>query len=103
MALPTSAGTDLEKGKEVREFNGRKYVLEEAIHTDVALIRAKKADTLGNLVYSKTARNFNPVMAMAATYTIAEVDEIVEPGELDPEDIVTPHIYVNAIVKRSAK
>ena len=100
---PTSAGTDLEKGKEVREFNGRKYVLEEAIHTDVALIRAKKADTLGNLVYSKTARNFNPVMAMAATYTIAEVDEIVEPGELDPEDIVTPHIYVNAIVKRSAK
>ena len=100
---PTSAGTDLEKGKEVREFNGRKYVLEEAIHTDVALIRAKKADTLGNLVYSKTARNFNPVMAMAATYTIAEVDEIVEPGELDPEDIVTPHIYVTAIVKRSAK
>ena len=100
---PTSAGTDLEKGKEVREFNGRKYVLEEAIHTDVALICAKKADTLGNLVYSKTARNFNPVMAMAATYTIAEVDEIVEPGELDPEDIVTPHIYVNAIVKRSAK
>lgn len=100
---PTSAGTDLEKGKEVREFNGRKYVLEEAIHTDVALIRAKKADTLGNLVYSKTARNFNPVMAMAATYTIAEVDEIVEPGELDPEDIVTPHIYVNAIVKRNAK
>lgn len=100
---PTSAGTDLEKGKEVREFNGRKYVLEEAIHTDVALIRAKKADTLGNLVYSKTARNFNPVMAMAATYTIAEADEIVEPGELDPEDIVTPHIYVNAIVKRSAK
>lgn len=100
---PTSAGTDLEKGKEVREFNGRKYVLEEAIHTDVALIRAKKADTLGNLVYSKTARNFNPVMAMAATYTIAEVDEIVESGELDPEEIVTPHIYVNAIVKRSAK
>ena len=100
---PTSAGTDLEKGKEVREFNGRKYVLEEAIHTDVALIRAKKADTLGNLVYSKTARNFNPVMAMAATYTIAEVDEIVEPGELDPEDIVTPHIYVNAIVKRNAQ
>ena len=100
---PTSADTDLEKGKEVREFNGRKYVLEEAIHTDVALIRAKKADTLGNLVYSKTARNFNPVMAMAATYTIAEVDEIVEPGELDPEEIVTPHIYVNAIVKRSAK
>lgn len=99
---PASVGTDLEKGKEVREFNGRRYVLEEAIHADVALIRAKKADTLGNLVYSKTARNFNPVMAMAADYTVAEVDEIVEPGELDPESIVTPHLFVNAIVKRGA-
>ena len=97
---PASVGTDLEKGKEVRQFNGKSYVLEEAIHADVALIRAKKADTLGNLVYSKTARNFNPVMAMAADYTIAEVDEIVEPGELDPETIVTPHLFVNAIVKR---
>ena len=97
---PASVGTDLEKGKEVRQFNGKSYVLEEAIHADVALIRAKKADTLGNLVYSKTARNFNPVMAMAADYTIAEVDEIVEPGELDPENIVTPHLFVNAIVKR---
>ena len=97
---PASVGTDLEKGKEVRQFNGKSYVLEEAIHADVALIRAKKADTLGNLVYSKTARNFNPVMAMAADYTIAEVDEIVEPGELDPENIVAPHLFVNAIVKR---
>lgn len=97
---PASVGTDLEKGKEVRQFHGKSYVLEEAIHADVALIRAKKADTLGNLVYSKTARNFNPVMAMAADYTIAEVDEIVEPGELDPENIVTPHLFVNAIVKR---
>ena len=97
---PASVGTDLEKGKEVRQFNGKSYVLEEAIHAVVALIRAKKADTLGNLVYSKTARNFNPVMAMAADYTIAEVDEIVEPGELDPENIVTPHLFVNAIVKR---
>ena len=97
---PASVGTDLEKGKEVRQFNGKSYVLEEAIHADVALIRAKKADTLGNLVYSKTARNFNPVMAMAADYTIAEVDEIVEPGELDPETIVTPHLFVNAIVIR---
>lgn len=100
---PASVGTELEKGKEVREFNGKKYVLEEAIHADVALIRASKADTLGNLVYSKTARNFNPVMAMAATYTIVEVDEIVEAGTLDPESIITPHIFVNAIVKRGSK
>ena len=99
---PASVGTELEAGKEVREFNGKKYVLEEAIHADVALIRAKKADRLGNLVYSKTARNFNPVMAMAADYTIVEVDEIVEPGELDPESIVTPHPFVKAIVKRGA-
>lgn len=100
---PTAAGTDLEKGKEVREFNGKPYVLEEAIHTDVALIRAKKADTLGNLVYSKVARNFNPLMAMAAKFTIVEVDEIVEAGALDPEEIETPHIFVNAIVKRCGK
>lgn len=100
---PTAAGTDLEKGKEVREFNGKLYVLEEAIHTDVALIRAKKADTLGNLVYSKVARNFNPLMAMAAKFTIVEVDEIVEAGALDPEEIETPHIFVNAIVKRCGK
>lgn len=100
---PASVGTELEKGKEAREFNGKKYVLEEAIHADVALIRASKADTLGNLVYSKTARNFNPVMAMAATYTIVEVDEIVEAGTLDPESIITPHIFVNAIVKRGSK
>lgn len=100
---PASADTDLEKGKEVREFDGKRYVLEEAIHTDVALIRAKKADTLGNLVYSKTARNFNPLMAMAAPYTIAEVDEIVEAGQLDPEDIISPHIFVDAIVKRGNK
>lgn len=100
---PTAVGTDLEKGKEVREFNGKLYVLEEAIHTDVALIRAKKADTLGNLVYSKVARNFNPLMAMAAEFTIVEVDEIVEAGALDPEEIETPHIFVNAIVKRCGK
>ena len=100
---PTSADTPLSEGKEVREFDGRNYVLEPAIHTDVALIKAKKADTLGNLIYSKVAQNFNPLMAMAATYTIAEVEEIVEPGELGPEDIVTPHIFVNAIVKESGK
>lgn len=100
---PTSAGTELEKGKEVRDFDGTVCVLEKAIHADVALVHALKADSMGNLVYNKTARNFNPLMAMAATYTIAEVEEIVDAGELDPEDIVTPHIYVDAIVKRSQK
>ena len=94
-----SAGTELGKDKECRVYNGRNYVLEEAIHADVALVQAYKADTLGNLVYCKTARSFNPPMAMAAGYTIALVDEIVEAGELDPEVIVTPHIFVNAIVK----
>ena len=97
-----SAGTDLGKGKETRVFNGKQYVLEEALYADVALVRAYKADTLGNLVYCKTARNFNPMMAMAAKYTIVEADEIVPAGSLDPESIVTPHIYVNAIVPREA-
>lgn len=97
----TSAGTELAKGKDTREFNGKTYVLEEAIKADVALIRAAKSDTLGNLVYCKVARNFNPSMAMAADYTIALVDEIVEVGSLDPEVIVTPHIFVNAIVKEA--
>ena len=95
-----SAGTPLGEGKETRVYNGRTYVLEEAIHADVALIQAYKADKLGNLVYCKVARNFNPAMAMAADYTIALVDEVVEVGELDPEAIVTPHIFVNAIVKK---
>ncbi len=95
----TSQGTKLAEGKEEREFNGKKYVMETGLRGNVALVRAYKADTLGNLVYYKTARNFNPAMATAADYVIAEVDEIVEPGELDPENIVTPHLFVNAIVK----
>lgn len=95
----TAQGTDLAKGKEERDFNGKKYIMETALYGDVALIRAHKADTLGNLVYYKTARNFNPIMATAAKYVIAEVDEIVEPGQLDPEAIVTPHLFVDAIVK----
>ncbi|WIV12289.1 CoA transferase subunit A [Proteiniborus sp. MB09-C3] len=95
----TAQGTDLGKGKEERCFNGDKYILETALRGNVALIRAHKADTLGNLVYYKTARNFNPIMATAADYVIAEVDEIVEAGELDPECIVTPHLYVDTIVK----
>lgn len=96
-----SAGTDLGKGKETKVFNGRTYVLEGAIHANVALVRACKADELGNLVYYKTARNFNPLMAMAATLTIAEVDEIVPAGTLDPESVVTPHIFVDIIVRRA--
>lgn len=94
-----SAGTELGEGKETREFNGKKYVLEEAIFADVALIKAAKADELGNLIYCKSARNFNPDMATAAKYTIVQVKEIVQAGELDPEAIVTQHLYVDAIVK----
>ncbi|MBK5458122.1 CoA transferase subunit A [Peribacillus sp. TH16] len=95
----TSVGTDLAKGKEEREINGATYIFEPAIRANVALIRAWKADTLGNLVYYKTARNFNPVMATAADVVIVEVDEIVEPGELSPEEIVTPHLFVDGIIK----
>ncbi len=96
---PTAAGTALAEGKEIRVFNGRPHVLEQAIHADIALVKAHKADTLGNLIYFKTSRNFNPLMAMAATFTIAEVDEIVPVGELDPECIVTPHLFVDLIVE----
>jgi 3-oxoacid CoA-transferase A subunit len=96
-----SAGTDLAVGKETREFDGRICVLERALPADVALIKAYRADGLGNLAYYKTARNFNPLMAMAATLTVAEVDEIVPTGTLDPESIVTPHIYVNIIIRRN--
>lgn len=96
-----SAGTDLAVGKETRAFDGRMCVLERAIPADVALIRAYRADEMGNLVYYKTARNFNPLMAMAAAVTIAEVDEIVPVGELDPESIVTPHIFVQVIIRRN--
>jgi 3-oxoacid CoA-transferase A subunit len=91
-------GTDLAAGKKNARFDGREYVLERAIHADVALVRAYKADRRGNLVYYKTARNFNPLMAMAARLTIAEVDEIVPVGELDPECIVTPHLFVDNVV-----
>ena len=95
----TGVGTDLAKGKEEREIDGVQYILEKAIRADVALIRAHKADTLGNLVYYKTARNFNPLMATAAKKVIVEVDEIVELGELNPEEIVTPFLYVDVIIK----
>ncbi|MCH7552402.1 MAG: 3-oxoacid CoA-transferase subunit A [Chloroflexi bacterium] len=99
---PTAVGTHLADGKEVRRFGEREYVMERALTADFAFIRAHKADTMGNLVYSGTSRNFNPVMATAAHITIAEVDEIVEPGVLDPEAIVTPGIFVRRIVCRRA-
>ena len=97
---PTAFGTLLGEGKEVREIDGRPYVLEQRILADFCIIRGHKADTLGNMVYKGTSRNFNPVMATAARTTIVEVDEIVEPGGLDPESIVTPGIFVDRIVKR---
>ena len=96
---PTGVGTVVEKGKEKRNFDGKGHLLELALRADFAFIKAYKADTMGNLIYRKAARNFNPVMATAANVTIAEVEEIVEPGELDPEAIVTPGIFVDRIVK----
>ena len=95
---PTAYGTMLAAGKEVREINGRHYVLEYPIHADVALIKAREGDRWGNLVYRKTGRNFGPVMAMAAACTVAQVDRVVEVGALDPESIVTPGILVHRVV-----
>jgi 3-oxoadipate CoA-transferase alpha subunit len=95
---PTGVGTPLAEGKEVREIDGRTYVLEYPIKGDVALIGAHVSDRMGNLVYRKTARNFGPVMATAATLVIAQVSEVVETGRLDPEAIVTPGIYVDRVV-----
>ncbi|MFJ7850101.1 CoA transferase subunit A [Peribacillus sp. NPDC097206] len=94
----TGVGTPIEEGKETKVFDGKKYLLERGIVGDFALVKAWKADTLGNLVYRKTARNFNPLAAMAGKITIAEVEEIVEPGELDPDEIHTPGIYVQRIL-----
>ncbi|OGP64523.1 MAG: hypothetical protein A2169_13960 [Deltaproteobacteria bacterium RBG_13_47_9] len=96
---PTGVGTPVELGKGKRVIHGREYLLELPLTADFALIKAHKADILGNLVYRGTARCFNPVMAMAAKVTIVEVDKLVQPGELDPEAIVTPHLYVNRIVE----
>ena len=96
---PTGHGTVLADGKESRTIDGRNYVLEYPIRADVAIIKAFKADRWGNLIYRKTARNFGPVMAMAASCTIAQVDDIVELGALDPESIVTPGIFVHRVVK----
>ena len=96
---PTGVGTVVAEGKELREFDGRKYLLERGLTADFALIKAWKGDRWGNLIYRGTARNFNPVMAAAAKVTIAEVEELVELGELDPNAIVTPGIYVKRIVQ----
>ena len=94
----TGVGTLVAEGKDVREFNGKTYILEESLTADVALIKAFKADTAGNLIFRKTAQNFNPACAMAGKITIAEVEEIVEVGALDPDQIHLPGIYVNRIV-----
>ncbi len=95
---PTGYGTLVAEGKETRDFDGRMYVLERALHADFAIVKAWKADTHGNLVYRRTARNFNPMMATAARVTIAEVEEIVPAGALDPDQIHTPGIYVKRVV-----
>jgi 3-oxoacid CoA-transferase A subunit len=95
---PTGLGTIVEEGKDIIQVDGKPFILEKAIHGDFALVKAWKADKMGNLVYRKTARNSNPIMAMAGKITIAEVDEIVEVGELDPEAIATPGIFVDYLV-----
>ena len=99
MFVPTGYGTPLAEGKEVREIDGRHYVLEYPIRADVALIKAYAADGVGNLVYRKTARNFGPIMAAAATTTVVQVHQRVETGALDPENVVTPGIYVDRVIE----
>jgi 3-oxoacid CoA-transferase A subunit len=99
---PTGVGTPVADDKETREFDGRTYLMERALKADFAFIRAYKADRHGNLIYRKTGRNFNETMAMAARTTIAEVEQVVEAGELDPEQIVTPGIFVQRIVEGPA-
>jgi 3-oxoacid CoA-transferase subunit A len=94
---PTGFGTIIAEGKETREFNGRMYVLEQAMTADFSFIKAWKGDRLGNLVYRRTARNFNPMMATAGRIAIAEVEELVQPGEIDPDAVHTPAIYIKRI------
>ncbi len=94
---PAGFGTEVAEGKEVREFNGKPHILESALNADFALVKAWKGDTEGNLIYKGTARNFNPPMAMAGKITVAEVEELVQPGELDPNFIHTPGIFVQRI------
>jgi len=99
---PTGYGTELAKGKETRTINGRHYVLEYPLHADYALIRAQRADRWGNLAYRMTARNFGPIMARAATHTVAQVNEVVPLGGIDPEVVVTPGIFVQHVVPAAA-
>jgi 3-oxoacid CoA-transferase subunit A len=99
---PTAYGTLAGDGKETRVIDGRPYVLEQPLHADFAFVRARRGDRLGNLVYHRTARNFNPVMATAARVTIAEVEELVHPGQIDPDHIVTPGIFVRHIIRGAA-
>jgi len=94
----TGVGTLIAEGKEVREFDGQRYVMERGLFADLALVHAWKGDTEGNLVYRKTARNFNPMMATAAKVAVAEVEQLVEPGELEPDHIVTPGIYIKRMI-----
>jgi 3-oxoacid CoA-transferase subunit A len=94
---PAGVGTEVAEGKETRNFNGKEYLMEYAFEADFAIVKAWKGDTQGNLIYKATARNFNPLMAMAGKITIAEVEELVEPGQLDPDQIHTPGIYVHRI------
>jgi len=100
---PTGFGTTLAEGKETREIEGRQYVLEYPIRGDIALIKALKADEVGNLLYRKTARNFGPVMAAAAAHTVVQVQELVPAGSLDPENVVTPGIYVDTVAVLGAE
>ncbi len=95
----TGYGTDIAEGKDVREFDGRKYILEESIKADFAIVKAWKADRYGNAIYRHTAQNFNPMAATAGKITVMEVEEIVEPGELDPTQIHTPGIYVDRLIQ----
>ncbi|MDC2981874.1 CoA transferase subunit A [Bacteroidota bacterium] len=96
---PAGYGTEVGEGKEVREFNGKLHILEQALIADFAIVKAWKGDTAGNLIYKGTARNFNPPMAMAGKITIAEVEELVQPGELDPNQVHTPGIFVQRVFK----
>lgn len=98
---PAGFGTEISTGKEVRNFNGKPHILETALNADFSIVKAWKGDTAGNLIYKGTARNFNPLMAMAGKITIAEVEELVSPGELDPNQIHTPGIFVQRIFKGS--
>ncbi len=93
----TGVGTVIAEGKEVKIFNGEEYIMEHSLFADVAIVKAQKADTAGNLIFNKTARNFNPIMATAAKITVAEVEEIVEAGEIDPDSVHTPGIFVQRV------